>query len=67
MKKLLFIITLVLLSHNLQAQDPTFTQFFSNPIYLNPALAGSSGCPRVSLNYRNEPSANALTLGTAPK
>ena len=27
---------------------------FSNPIYLNPALAGSSGCPRVSLNYRNE-------------
>lgn len=37
-----------------RSQDPTFTQFFSNPIYLNPALAGSSGCPRVSLNYRNE-------------
>jgi type IX secretion system PorP/SprF family membrane protein len=37
-----------------RSQDPTFTQFFSNPIYLNPALAGSSGCPRVSMNYRNE-------------
>ncbi|MFM8597317.1 MAG: type IX secretion system membrane protein PorP/SprF [Flavobacteriales bacterium] len=36
------------------AQDPTFTQFYANPTYLNPALAGSSGCPRVSLNYRNE-------------
>lgn len=36
------------------AQDPTFTQFYSNPVYLNPALAGSSGCPRVSLNYRNQ-------------
>lgn len=36
------------------AQDPTFTQFYSNPVYLNPALSGSSGCPRVALNYRNE-------------
>ena len=36
------------------AQDPTFTQFYSNPVYLNPALAGSSGCPRIALNYRNE-------------
>ena len=36
------------------SQDPTFTQFYSNPVYLNPALAGSSGCPRIALNYRNE-------------
>ena len=26
------------------AQDPTFTQFYSNPLYLNPALAGATGC-----------------------
>lgn len=39
---------------NLWAQDPTFTQFYANPVYLNPALSGSSGCPRVALNYRNE-------------
>ena len=37
-----------------RSQDPTFTQFYSNPVYLNPALAGSSGCPRIALNYRNE-------------
>eukprot|EP01041_Mallomonas_annulata_P040073 gene40073-63899_t len=36
------------------AQDPTFTQFYANPIYLNPAFAGSSGCPRFNMNYRNE-------------
>jgi len=44
----------ILLSMQAFAQDPTFTQFYSNPIYLNPALAGSIGCPRVSMNYRNE-------------
>jgi len=36
------------------SQDPTFTQFYSNPIYLNPSLAGATGCPRVTMNYRNE-------------
>jgi type IX secretion system PorP/SprF family membrane protein len=36
------------------AQDPTFTQFYANPLYLNPAFAGSHGCPRFALNYRNE-------------
>lgn len=35
-------------------QDPTFTQFYANPLYLNPAFAGSHGCPRFNLNYRNE-------------
>lgn len=39
---------------DLLAQDPHFTQFFSNPLYLNPAFAGSHRCPRVSLNYRNQ-------------
>lgn len=36
------------------AQDPQFTQFYANPLYLNPALAGSNICPRVSINYRNQ-------------
>jgi type IX secretion system PorP/SprF family membrane protein len=36
------------------AQDPEFTQFYANPLYLNPAFAGSARCPRISLNYRNQ-------------
>ena len=36
------------------AQDPAFTQFYANPMYLNPAMAGSANCPRISLNHRNQ-------------
>ncbi|MEY4804974.1 MAG: hypothetical protein RL331_1495 [Bacteroidota bacterium] len=54
MKKLSLSLLFLIAASNLFAQDPTFTQFYSNPVYLNPALAGSSGCPRVALNYRNE-------------
>jgi len=53
--KLVLVVICLLLSQDvLHAQDPTFTQFYSNPLYLNPALAGSTGCPRINLNYRNE-------------
>lgn len=38
----------------LQAQDPAFSQYYANPIYLNPALAGNKICPRFTLNYRNQ-------------
>jgi type IX secretion system PorP/SprF family membrane protein len=35
-------------------QDPQFTQFYANPIYLNPAFAGTVKCPRLITNYRNQ-------------
>ena len=35
-------------------QDAQFSQFYANPLYLNPALAGSQKCPRVKLAYRNQ-------------
>mgnify|MGYP002619502745 CR=1 FL=1 len=37
------------------AQDPLFSQFYANPLYLNPALAGAEGCGRLVFNYRNQP------------
>lgn len=46
-------LTLVL-SGDLFAQDPEFTQFYANPLYLNPAFAGTARCPRVVMNYRNQ-------------
>ncbi len=47
------------------AQDPIFSQFYGNPLYLNPALAGAEHCPRVNLNYRNQwPGLNGTTYAT---
>lgn len=39
---------------NTFAQDPGFTQFYANPLYLNPAFAGAQRCPRLIVNYRNQ-------------
>ncbi len=38
----------------LKAQDPQFSQFYSNPLYLNPAFTGTSSYPRIVTNYRNQ-------------
>jgi type IX secretion system PorP/SprF family membrane protein len=38
----------------LRGQDPAFSQFYANPLYLNPALAGTVECGRLNLNYRNQ-------------
>ena len=55
-QNILIPILLLLFSYsgNIVAQDPEFTQFYANPLYLNPALAGMGRCPRVNLNYRNQ-------------
>ncbi|WBL43801.1 type IX secretion system membrane protein PorP/SprF [Algoriphagus halophytocola] len=37
-----------------KAQDIQYSQFYANPIYLNPALTGSSGLTRVGVNFRNQ-------------
>ncbi len=51
-----YIFTLVVLFIGLgmKAQDPHFSQFYANPLYLNPAFAGAKVCPRVVTNYRNQ-------------
>ena len=36
------------------AQDPQFSQFYANPIYTNPAFAGSSGNYRFVLSARDQ-------------
>ena len=53
-KKILIIIALVASSTALFAQDAHFSQFYSNPLYLNPAFAGTQVCPRFVMNYRNQ-------------
>jgi type IX secretion system PorP/SprF family membrane protein len=36
------------------AQDPQFSQFYSNPVYLNPAFTGLTFQHRIIGNYRNQ-------------
>jgi type IX secretion system PorP/SprF family membrane protein len=46
---------LICLSFFVKAQDPHFSQFFSSPLTLNPALTGRfDGTLRVAGNYRNQ-------------
>ena len=37
---------------SVNAQDIGFSQFYANPLYLNPAMAGSKIAPSLSLTYR---------------
>lgn len=54
-KGLYTIIIVVVMSTGVCGQiDPHFSQFYANPLYLNPAFAGSNICPRMVLNYRNQ-------------
>ena len=37
-----------------KAQDPQFSQYYANTLYLNPAFAGNSSCSNLGLSYRNQ-------------
>ncbi|MCE3226978.1 MAG: hypothetical protein K0S32_1529 [Bacteroidetes bacterium] len=48
------LLTLPCFDSAVKAQDIQFTQFYANQLYLNPAFAGNSYCPRIQMNYRNQ-------------
>jgi type IX secretion system PorP/SprF family membrane protein len=55
MKKNITVILFMLFAViGLRAQDVVYSQFYANPLYLNPAMAGSKISQRVTLNYRNQ-------------
>lgn len=45
---------LQLLASPVQAQDPQFSQFYANPLYLNPGLTGNVKSARAGLNFRHQ-------------
>ncbi len=51
---IILFVAINLFFNKINAQDPHFTQFYANPLYLNPAFAGTVVCPRICLNYRNQ-------------
>ncbi len=48
------IIIILFLSLKSFGQDPTFSQFYANQLYLAPSFAGASDYPRLAVNYRNQ-------------
>lgn len=50
----IFTLTLVTIVPSSYSQDPQFSQFYANPLYLNPALAGATLCPRLIGNFRDQ-------------
>ena len=54
MKKLYIVLIYLGLLNCVSAQDPHFSQFYANPIYLAPSFAGGSDGPRFVLNFRDQ-------------
>lgn len=57
----LFLCSITLLT----AQDPSFSQFYANRLYLNPAWAGTEDGQRLFFNYRNQYSDSYVTYSAA--
>lgn len=48
------LITVFILFSDCYGQDPTFSQFYANPLYLAPSFAGATQEYRIGMNYRNQ-------------
>ncbi|MFO8128858.1 MAG: PorP/SprF family type IX secretion system membrane protein [Bacteroidales bacterium] len=53
-KKLLLLLVILAFFHELQAQDPLYSQWTANPTYYNPAYVGISNGMRARFNYRQQ-------------
>lgn len=49
-----YLIGFLLISSVLKGQDPQFSQFYANQLYLAPSFAGATEDYRFSLNWRNQ-------------
>ena len=54
MKNIINILALLLIFNNYTGQEPVFSQFYFNPMYLNPALAGMDNNFRLFVNNKNQ-------------
>jgi len=55
LKKIIYLaVFFYLLSVESFGQDPTFSQFYANPLYLSPSFAGATEDYRFSMNYRDQ-------------
>jgi type IX secretion system PorP/SprF family membrane protein len=55
LKRIKYILILLsILAADSFGQDPTFSQFYANPLYLSPSFAGATQENRFAINYRNQ-------------
>ena len=54
MKKIWVILVILGGMSGIHAQDPQFSQFYSNYLYLAPSFAGLTDKNRIAFNYRNQ-------------
>ena len=54
MKRIYSLILIIFICVSSYAQDPQFSQFYSNPLYLAPSFAGSAEGSRIAASYRNQ-------------
>jgi type IX secretion system PorP/SprF family membrane protein len=52
--KVILILVFAATYGQLRAQDPTFSQFYNNPIYYNPGYIGLNSGMRARFNYRDQ-------------
>jgi type IX secretion system PorP/SprF family membrane protein len=54
-KRIIFLLaTFVLIVTDIFGQDPTFSQFYANPLYLSPSFAGATEEYRFAMNVRDQ-------------
>ncbi len=54
MDKIIKIAIFLIFVQSTNAQDVQFSQLFADRLYLNPAYAGASYCPKLNITYRNQ-------------
>ena len=54
LRKCLLVLVLGLWGGLAKAQDPQFTQFYANSLYLSPSFAGAVKDSRLTASYRNQ-------------
>jgi len=51
-KRILFILSIILYAGTVNGQDPQFSQYYASPLYLNPGFTGATQSHRLVLNHR---------------
>jgi type IX secretion system PorP/SprF family membrane protein len=55
LKRAIYLLPLIFITvSEILGQDPTFSQFYSNPLYLSPSFAGATEQYRLAMNIRDQ-------------